>query len=1274
MVGKEVLNYRIISLLGKGGMGAVYLAEHKLIEKQKVAIKVINANMVNDFTRKLLKDEAEHLAGLHHQNIVTFHDYHIDDDGTIFLIMEYADGESLESYINNINGLIVEDRICPLFEPILDGVGYAHKKGILHRDIKPANIVIATDGTPKILDFGIAKIMNETEGDKQDNLIMGTPSYMSPEQVKGDKLDARSDIYSLGVLLHQMLTGNAPYDTTTLTEHDINKLVINEPLPRMRTYYKYVSDAMQKVVDKATAKNPDDRYQSCEEFKRALHNVVYPWKPKTWMKIVAAVAVLFVLGGSFWIWDYNRTKTAYYKDYVEVWGVPKGIHKLSKSEVSHRNNSYQFKSKHRKLQSVKFINSYGNVIDQISSENKEIPVWQEFSYADNGNISRVYVKNRSGRILYVKSYNDKLNTLIFQFNDEHGTERTLSMQSTTSVEEENIIKEGKGRISRHWLEYDDKGYLSKVTYAGMDNSVQPDVNGIYGCIYERLENGLPVKVRYINADGNPQPTTWGMAVKVFTYDKDDNIIRTYYLTTDEQPATEIIGGVYLSEYEYDTYGNIVRELYRYADGMPMYPSLIGAAGVHITYDNHGFRTQVDFLDADCKPMFASNNGYSTIKFEYDENGYQCKMTSYDLEGNMVDNSTGVCTQTYLNDENGNWLESWNYNTQGELVALQGSASAGFICKYDSLGRQIEVMSYGVDRKPVPLSSNDIHCGTRKEYNNRDLMVKLTFLDSAGNPTYNEDGISTVDFSYDNRGNTVKLQYYDVDGITPITNKFGIAGYNRIFDEHGNQTETNYFDVDGKPAVNQKEHTAYYRCTYDENGFLSSYKSYDLNNNLVINKNGNAGYIMKCDGRGNIEESYPIGTDGKLARNHLVTRIKYDNNNNELEKAFFYANNKPTTELHKVHNYRYKYNSRNQKIEESCFGINGQPTLCDEGWSVKQMEYDKRGNMSSYSYFGTDGKPIKVKSGWAQVKCEYDAFGNAIKQCYYNTDGKPTDPKVLAPVNISEYDNRGNQILIAAQDGMGNYINAPGRKWSICRYEYDSHNNMISEAYFSSDDKPILGDDGYHKETYEYDNNNRIVTSAYLGTNGKPMQVDGYYKTTYKYLTNSDKLSQQAYFGTNGKPIDSDYGFHKVLFSYNNDASMQTKRRYYKADGSLIMTQVWTGNQWKNKSEKDETNVSSVGNSWQDVVAEVNKQCPIDYGEQMGHLFMQSFKVTGDNECTMTIVFPIVSVNELDDATIATMKDEITTMSKNIHQIIDNEPNLITKLLDKDGKVICIVKL
>lgn len=112
MIGKEILNYTIVSLIGKGGMGSVYLGQNKYIKQQKVAIKVINSNMINDFTRQAFAQEADKLARLNHPNIVHFINYHIDDEGNIYLIMEYADGYSLEDYIKNVSGLIVEEKIC----------------------------------------------------------------------------------------------------------------------------------------------------------------------------------------------------------------------------------------------------------------------------------------------------------------------------------------------------------------------------------------------------------------------------------------------------------------------------------------------------------------------------------------------------------------------------------------------------------------------------------------------------------------------------------------------------------------------------------------------------------------------------------------------------------------------------------------------------------------------------------------------------------------------------------------------------------------------------------------------------------------------------------------------------------------------------------------------------------------------------------------------------------------------------------------------------------
>lgn len=248
----------------------------------------------------------------------------------------------------------------------------------------------------------------------------------------------------------------------------------------MRTYYKYVSDKVQKIVDKATAKEPGERYQTCDDFKKALHRVIYPPKIPKWVWTSVAAIVLLMIGGGVYFWDYNRTKVYYYKDYVEQWGVPQGIGELSSREMSHVNRLYRFEYKKHKLQRMSHVNSKENIIEDGESERNERPLDMLLYYTDKGNISRAKVLDRSGKVLYVKSYNDKLNTVIFQYDDEYGTEKTLGAQTIGYVRalEDNGVE--KGKISRWLLEYDENGYVSTIRYAGFQNVLVGDAHNIYG--------------------------------------------------------------------------------------------------------------------------------------------------------------------------------------------------------------------------------------------------------------------------------------------------------------------------------------------------------------------------------------------------------------------------------------------------------------------------------------------------------------------------------------------------------------------------------------------------------------------------------------------------------------------------------------------------------------------------------------------------------------------------------------------------------------------------
>ncbi len=269
MIGSIIANYEIDELIDEGGMGSIYLGLHKFLPR-KAAIKVLNPLLSSKpEIIERFRNEALILSQLQHPNIVSLYDYIETKEGH-FIIMEYIEGENLAEYIETTTGPIPQRRTINLFLKVLDAVSHAHAKNIIHRDIKPSNFIVTPDNNIKVLDFGIAKsIDGKSKTLTKAGLKVGTTFYMSPQQVKGQVLDRRSDIYSLGVSLFQMVTGQPPYDEES-SEYELYNSILNEAFPDPRDFYVGVSEDMKRIIQKATAKRPLDRYQSCQEFSTAL--------------------------------------------------------------------------------------------------------------------------------------------------------------------------------------------------------------------------------------------------------------------------------------------------------------------------------------------------------------------------------------------------------------------------------------------------------------------------------------------------------------------------------------------------------------------------------------------------------------------------------------------------------------------------------------------------------------------------------------------------------------------------------------------------------------------------------------------------------------------------------------------------------------------------------------------------------------------------------------------------------------------------------------------
>lgn len=269
MINTTIGKYKLIRLIGEGGMASVYEAEHELLGT-KVAVKVLNPILsANAQIRERFINEAKLMASLDHPNITKVIDFD-DQAQQLSIVMEYLSGEDLNDKIKR-NGPLSENEITDIFKQTLSAFQYAHEKGIVHRDIKPSNIFVLQNGFVKILDFGIAKLFGQGNEMTQTGMQMGTPIYMSPEQVKGDKsIDFRSDIYSLGVTIFFAINGKPPYNADTESQFDIFTKIVHETLPEFT-----VSSKFNDLVLKACQKNREERFQSCDEMiqKLTIQNV-----------------------------------------------------------------------------------------------------------------------------------------------------------------------------------------------------------------------------------------------------------------------------------------------------------------------------------------------------------------------------------------------------------------------------------------------------------------------------------------------------------------------------------------------------------------------------------------------------------------------------------------------------------------------------------------------------------------------------------------------------------------------------------------------------------------------------------------------------------------------------------------------------------------------------------------------------------------------------------------------------------------------------------------
>ena len=274
LVGKTLSNrYVIEEMLGQGGMSAVYKATDPNL-RRVVAIKVIHSHLStdSDFVKRF-EEEAAAVAQLRHHGIIQVHDFN-QDDGTYYMVLEFVPGETIQDHLKRLNDQgrkLSPAKAAEYMASICDAVDYAHQRGMIHRDIKPANLMLNTLGQAILMDFGIAKIVG-SQRHTATGAVVGTAMYMSPEQIKGEQPDRRTDIYSLGVTLFEMVGGRPPFEADSAMT--LMMMHMHDPVPNVKNLNPDVPDALVSVINRALAKDPSDRYQTAAQMAAALRNVM----------------------------------------------------------------------------------------------------------------------------------------------------------------------------------------------------------------------------------------------------------------------------------------------------------------------------------------------------------------------------------------------------------------------------------------------------------------------------------------------------------------------------------------------------------------------------------------------------------------------------------------------------------------------------------------------------------------------------------------------------------------------------------------------------------------------------------------------------------------------------------------------------------------------------------------------------------------------------------------------------------------------------------------
>lgn len=590
-------------------------------------------------------------------------------------------------------------------------------------------------------------------------------------------------------------------------------------------------------------------------------------------KVSLVVCALLLMGLGVFYWDYTRATCKYYADYVDCWGVPKGVIELNEEQVSHRYRSYKFEYRRIpfgepnvydwRLVKVSYVNSAGSPREYTNTEFQDRYAIQKIEYSkENGAVIRINYCRPSGKIVLRHDLSERNGVVaaIADFkasSEEKGAGfigANYSMATNRSLQ--------KSKIKRFAYIRDKNGYIIKQTFhSNNDDNLAAsnirDRNGIFGIAYNLDSLGRCVRIQYLNKDGKLHCTRKGVVGKNYEYNLDGDICKVVYMGLDGNPIlneeqwailTVNYGKNYMMQSFFDEKGN-----------MSEYK---GVAKIVSQWDTQGNIVKQSFINKQGKMRIGA---FSIITYRYDVRGNVIEKNYLDKALQLCHGDDGYAKMIAKYDVHGNVIESFFFDAWGSPGWLrEGYSKVTF--GYDSQGNNCTEVSY-FDGDGTPCCDKEGTSKVTYEYNNQGNIIKKTYYDTKGETStgkggYGQNSIET--FGYDNQGNCIEASYFDDDG-NPCCNKDGYSKVTYKYDNQGNCIEESYFDTKGNPSTRNGEYGRI-SIQYDSLGNAIELAFFDVYGRICYNDEGYAKVTQKYDTRGFVIETAYRDIDGNLCNN------------------------------------------------------------------------------------------------------------------------------------------------------------------------------------------------------------------------------------------------------------------------------------------------------------------------------------------------------------------------------------------------------------------------